>query len=114
MLYIFVPVICVLHVAIGKCKIIFSSILHETVSTMKAIHEEKCTALNGGSPMHPELLSELEKEIPIIRTAQGYADGVGNAVPIGQRGEIWTRTYTTMTGYFNDSEKTNETITSSS
>ncbi|CAF4232420.1 unnamed protein product [Rotaria sordida] len=78
--------------------------------------------------MHPELLSELEKEIPIIRTAQGYgslgrcmqcleikvADGVGNAVPIGQRGEIWTRSYTTMTDYFNDPEKTSETITSSS
>ncbi|CAF4274697.1 unnamed protein product, partial [Rotaria sordida] len=81
----------------------------------------------GGSPMHPELLSELEKEIPIIRTAQGYgslercmqcleikvADGVGNAVPISQRGEIWKRSYTTMTGYFNDREKTSETITSS-
>ncbi|CAF1250888.1 unnamed protein product [Rotaria sordida] len=42
------------------------------------------------------------------------ADGVGNAVPTGQRGEIWTRSSTIMTDYFNDSEKTSETITSSS
>ncbi|CAF1262419.1 unnamed protein product [Rotaria sordida] len=42
------------------------------------------------------------------------ADGVGNAIPTGQRGEIWTRSYTTMTDYFNDPEKTSETITSSS
>ncbi|CAF1431140.1 unnamed protein product [Rotaria sordida] len=68
---------------------------------MKTIHEEKCTALNGSLGRCMQCL-----EIKV-------ADGVGNAVPIGQRGEIWTRSYTTMTDYFNDPEKTSETITSS-
>ncbi len=41
------------------------------------------------------------------------ADQEGNPVPIGQQGEIWARGYPIMTGYFNDPEKTKETITSS-
>jgi fatty-acyl-CoA synthase len=41
------------------------------------------------------------------------ADRDGNAVPIGQQGEIWARGYPIMVGYYNDPEKTKETLTSS-
>ena len=41
------------------------------------------------------------------------ADRQGNAVPVGQQGEIWARGYPIMTGYYNDPEKTKETITPS-
>ena len=32
-------------------------------------------------------------------------------LPVGQEGEIWTRGYTTMLGYYNDEQKTKESIT---
>jgi fatty-acyl-CoA synthase len=41
------------------------------------------------------------------------ADKEGNPVPIGQQGEIWARGYLIMAGYYNDPEKTKETITPS-
>ena len=41
------------------------------------------------------------------------ADENGNAVPIGQQGEIWTRGYPIMVGYYNDPEKTKEALTPS-
>jgi fatty-acyl-CoA synthase len=179
MFHIFAEVVGVLSAAVGKCTIIFPNILPDTVSTMKAIHEEKCTALIGApiifrdilahpdrkkydlsslvygglgaSPMNPEFLRQLEKEIPITRVAQGYGmtescalltgsmwagdedqkrrhgsvglcvqrleikivDQDGNPVPIGQQGEIWARGFATMVGYYNDPEKTKETITPS-
>jgi fatty-acyl-CoA synthase len=40
------------------------------------------------------------------------ADRNGNAVPIGQQGEIWARGYPIMSGYYGDPEKTRDTITS--
>jgi fatty-acyl-CoA synthase len=177
MFHIFAEVVGVLNVAVAKCKIIFPAILPDTLSTMKAIHEEKCTALIGApiifrdilnhpdrkkyefssliygglgaSPMHIDFLRQLEKELPVERIAQGYgmtenaaflssgmwagdedpkrrlgslgrcmqrleikvADKDGNAIPIGQEGEIWTRGYPIMTGYYNDPEKTKEALT---
>ncbi|CAF1494058.1 unnamed protein product [Adineta steineri] len=179
MFHIFSEVVGVLNVAVAKCKIVFPAILPDTVSTMKAIHEEKCTALIGApiifrdilghpekknydlsslafailgaSPMHISFLRQLEKEIPITRVSQGYgmtengglftsgmsagdedpkhrlgslgkcmqglevkiADEQGNAVPIGQQGEIWMRGFPIMLGYDNDPEKTKETLTPS-
>jgi fatty-acyl-CoA synthase len=179
MFHIFAEMLGVLSIAVAKCKIIFPAILPDTVATIQAIHEEKCTALIGApiiyrdilmhpdrkkydlssllfsiiaaSPVHPDFLRRLEKEIPIERIAQGYgmtentasltsgmwagdkdparrhgsvgrgmqgleikvADQEGNPVPIGQQGEIWARGYPIMTGYFNDPEKTKETITPS-
>ncbi len=179
MFHMFSEVVGVLNVAVAKCKIIFPAILPDTLSTMQAIHEEKCTALIGApiifrdmlnhpdrkkydlssltfaaigaSPMHPDFLRQLEKEIPIKRVAQGYgmtenaailtsamwagdddpkrrlgslgrcmqrlevkvADPEGNAVPIGEQGEIWARGYPIMVGYYNDPEKTKSTLTSS-
>ncbi|CAF4252339.1 unnamed protein product [Adineta steineri] len=41
------------------------------------------------------------------------ADEQGNAVPIGQQGEIWMRGFSVMRGYYNDPEKTKETLTPS-
>jgi len=177
MFHIFAEVIGALSAAVGKCTVVFPSILPDTVSTMKAIHEEKCTTLLGApiifrdilthpdrkkydlssleygglgaSPIQPEFLRQLEKEIPITRVAQGYgmtescailtgsmwagdqnpklrheslgccmerleikiADENGNPVPIGQQGEIWGRGFSMMVGYYNDPEKTKETIT---
>lgn len=179
MFHIFSEVVGVLNAAVAKCKIIFPASLPDTVSTMKSIHEEKCTALIGApiifrdilghpdrkqydlsslqfgalgaSPMHPDFLQQLEQELPVKRLSQGYgmtenaalltsglwagdedprrrqgslgrvmqrleikvADDSGNAVPIGQQGEIWARGYPIMSGYYNDPEKTKETLTPS-
>lgn len=177
MFHIFAEVVGLLNIAVSKCQIIVPAILPDTVSTMKAISEEKCTALIGApiifrdmlnhpdkkkydlsslefgalgaSPMHPDFLRQLEKEIPVTRLSQGYgmtenaalltsglwagdddpqrrlgslgrcmqgieikvADSEGNAVPIGERGEIWARGYPIMSGYYGDPEKTRETLT---
>ena len=179
MFHIFSEVVGILNVAIAQCKVVFPAILPDTVSTMKAIHEEKCTTLLGApiifrdilnhpdrknydfsslefgalgaSPMHIDFLRRLEKELPIVRVAQGYgmtensaflsggfwagdedperrlgsmglclqrlevkvADPEGNPVPIGKQGEICARGYPIMVGYYNDPEKTKETITPS-
>ncbi len=100
MFHMFSEIVGVLNIAVAKCKIIFPAILPDTVSTMQAVDEEKCTALLGApiifrdiltypdkkkydlsslsfaaigaAPMHPSFLSQLEKEIPITRVAQGY------------------------------------------
>ncbi|KAL7043690.1 hypothetical protein ACKWTF_001627 [Chironomus riparius] len=37
-------------------------------------------------------------------------DKDGNSVPFGQPGELWVRGYSTMLGYWNDPEKTNEVL----
>jgi fatty-acyl-CoA synthase len=179
MFHIFAEMVGVLSIAVAKCKIIFPAILPDTLSTMQAIHEEKCTALIGApiifrdilthpdrkkydlssllfsligaSPVHIDFVRQLEKEIPIKRISQGYgmtenaasltsgmfagdedpkrrlgslgrclqrveikvADKEGNPVPIGQQGEICARGYLIMAGYYNDPEKTKETITPS-
>lgn len=38
------------------------------------------------------------------------ADEQGNALPVGQQGEVWTRGYSVMQGYWNDDERTEESI----
>ena len=100
MFHIFCEVVGLLNIAVANCKIIFPNILPDTVSTMKAIQEEKCTSLIGApiifrdilthpdrkqydlssllysiigaSPVHFDFLRQLEKEIPIKRISQGY------------------------------------------
>jgi fatty-acyl-CoA synthase len=100
MFHIFSEAVDVLSVAISKCQIVFPAILPDPVATMRAIHEEKCTALIGApiiyrdilnhpdrkkydlsslvysavgaSPVHIDFLRQLEKEIPIKRVAQLY------------------------------------------
>jgi fatty-acyl-CoA synthase len=37
-------------------------------------------------------------------------DEEGNTVPLGETGELWTRGYCVMPGYWNDEEKTKETL----
>jgi fatty-acyl-CoA synthase len=37
-------------------------------------------------------------------------DEQGNAVPVGERGELWTRGYSVMRGYWNEEENTRDTI----
>ena len=37
-------------------------------------------------------------------------DEAGNTVPCGVTGELWTRGYSVMAGYWNDEERTNETL----
>ncbi|CAF2373629.1 unnamed protein product [Rotaria sp. Silwood2] len=177
--HIFAEVVGVLNAAVAKCQVVFPAILPDTVSTMQAIHEEKCTALIGApiifrdilthpdrkkydlsslvysalgaSPMHYDFLRQLETEIPIKRVSQGYgltensalltsgmwaddddpkrrlgslgkcmqrleikvANQEGNAVPIGQQGEIWARGYPIMVGYYGDQDKTQEALTPS-
>jgi fatty-acyl-CoA synthase len=108
MFHMFSEIVGVLNVAVAKCKAIFPAILPDTLSTMQAIHEEKCTALIGApiifrdilthpdrkkydlsslvfggigaSPMHIDFLRQLEKEIPIKRIAQGYGMTENTAV----------------------------------
>jgi fatty-acyl-CoA synthase len=100
MFHIFSEVVGVLSVVMSKCQIVFPAILPDAVATMRAIDEEKCTALIGApiifrdilnhpdrkkydlsslvysalgaSPMHIDFLRQLEKEIPINRVAQVY------------------------------------------
>jgi fatty-acyl-CoA synthase len=100
MFHIFSEVVGVLSAATSKCQIVFPAILPDPVATMRAIHEEKCTALIGApiiysdilnhpdrkkydlsslvfsaigaSPVHVDFLRRLEKEIPIKRIAQVY------------------------------------------
>ncbi|CAF4730260.1 unnamed protein product, partial [Rotaria sp. Silwood2] len=100
MFHMFAEVVGVLNAAVAKCQVVFPAILPDTVSTMQAIHEEKCTALIGApiifrdilthpdrkkydlssltfgalgaSPMHYDFLRQLETEIPIKRVSQGY------------------------------------------
>jgi long-subunit acyl-CoA synthetase (AMP-forming) len=38
-------------------------------------------------------------------------DENGQVVPVNTRGELWTRGYSTMLKYWNDDEKTAQTIT---
>ncbi|CAF1113515.1 unnamed protein product [Rotaria sordida] len=100
MFHILAEVCAILNVAVAKCKVIFPSILPDTLSTMRAIDEEKCTALLGppiifrdilmhpekknydlsslvyaglgASSVHIDFMRRVEKEFPIIRTVQGY------------------------------------------
>jgi fatty-acyl-CoA synthase len=100
MFHIFSEVVGVLSVVTSKCQIVFPAILPDPVATMRAIHEEKCTALIGApiiyrdilnhpdrkqydlsslvysavgaSPVHIDFLRQLEKEIPIKRIGQLY------------------------------------------
>lgn len=100
MFHIFSEMVGVLNAAVAKCHITFPAILPDTVSTMRAIHEEKCTALigapiifrdilthpdrkkynlsslafglSGASPMHIDFLLQLEKEFPIQRMGQAF------------------------------------------
>ncbi|CAF4019400.1 unnamed protein product, partial [Rotaria sp. Silwood1] len=100
MFHIFAATSGVLNVAVANCKVIFPAVLPDTVATMRAIHEEKCTALIGAPIifsdilMHPDrkkydlsslvyggsgatslqidFLRQVEKEFPITRMVQGY------------------------------------------
>ncbi|CAF1334814.1 unnamed protein product [Adineta ricciae] len=100
MFHIFAEISGVLNVAVGKCQVIFPAVLPDTVATMRAIHEEKCTALIGAPIifrdilMHPDrqkydlsslayggtgattlefdFLRQIEREFPITRMVQGY------------------------------------------
>ncbi|CAF1578319.1 unnamed protein product [Adineta ricciae] len=40
-------------------------------------------------------------------------DQEGNTVPVGESGEIWARGFPIMSGYYNDTDKTRETVTES-
>ncbi|UJR18230.1 hypothetical protein I4U23_005129 [Adineta vaga] len=100
MFHIFAEISGVLNVAVGKCQVIFPAALPDTVATMRAIHEEKCTALigapiiyrdilmhpdrkkynlssltyggTGATTLHIDFLQQIEKEFPITRMVQGY------------------------------------------
>ena len=100
MFHIFAEISGVLNVAVAKCQVTFPAVLPDTVATMRAIHEEKCTALIGAPVifrdilMHPDrkkydlsslayggsgatalqvdFLRQIEKEFPITRMVQGY------------------------------------------
>ncbi|CAF0850171.1 unnamed protein product [Adineta steineri] len=90
----------VLNVAVAQCTIVFPAVLSDTVATMQAIEEEKCTAVIGApvifrnilthpdknkydlsslsygqlgaSPIDSEFLRQLEREIPITHVDQIY------------------------------------------
>ncbi len=57
----------------------------------------------------------IEKRVGTVgravpRVEVKLVDGAGQVVPIGEKGEICTRGYSVMLGYWNDEEKTRETI----
>lgn len=100
MFHIFAEISGVLNVAVGKCQVTFPATLPDTIATMRAIHEEKCTALigapiifrdilmhpdrrkydlssleyggTGATTLHIDFLRQVEKEFPIKRMVQGY------------------------------------------
>ncbi|CAF2020017.1 unnamed protein product [Rotaria magnacalcarata] len=100
MFHIYGEAVGVLNIAVGKCQIIFPDILPNPVATMRAIHEEKCTAMIGATiiyrdilthpdkkkydlsslifgelganPVHKDFLRQIEEEFPIKRVSQGY------------------------------------------
>ena len=58
----------------------------------------------------------LEKRVSTVGRVHPHvevkiADENGNAVPVGQRGELMTRGYSVMKGYWNEPEKTAESVT---
>ena len=108
MFHIFSEAVGVLGAALSPCQTIFPAILPDPVATMRAIDEEKCTALIGApiifrdilnhpdrsrfnlssleyaglgaSPVYPDFLRLLEKEFPIKRTAQLYGMTENSAI----------------------------------
>ena len=52
----------VLNTAVARCKIIFPAILPDTLSTMQAINEEKCTALLGAPIILRDLLMHPDRK----------------------------------------------------
>jgi len=63
MFHICSEIVGVLNIAVAKCKIIFPPILSDAVSTMKTIHEEKCTLLIGTPIIFRDILKHPDKKI---------------------------------------------------
>jgi fatty-acyl-CoA synthase len=100
MFHIFSEVVGVMSIITTKCQIVFPAILPDPMATMRAIQEEKCTAMIGApiifrdilnhpdrkkydlsslvysglgaSPMHIDFLRQIQNEFPIKRVAQLY------------------------------------------
>ncbi len=153
---------------------IFPGEAFESLATIRALADEKCTAVYGVPTMYVAMLEELENgnfdlssmrtgimsgapcpidimkrvyaemNMPQVTTAYGMTetspvsfqcfvddptekrcetvgrvhphlevkivDGEGNTVPVGEKGELCTAGYSVMTGYWNDEERTAESI----
>lgn len=100
MFHIFSEAVGVLNAALFKCQTTFPAILPDPLATMKAIDEDKCTAIIGApiifrdilnhpmrkkfnlssllyaglgaTPIHVDFLKEIETSFPIQRAAQLY------------------------------------------
>ena len=100
MFHIFSEIVGVLNILTDKNQTVFPDILPNPVATMRAVDEEKCTALIGApiifrdilhhpdrskfdlsslvycalgaSPMHIDFLREIEQKFPVKRVAQLY------------------------------------------
>jgi fatty-acyl-CoA synthase len=105
--HIFGEVAGALNINVPKYFTVFPSILPDTVETMRAVQEEKCTALLGApiifrdilsharkkefdmssllfgiigaAPVNPVLIEQLEREIPIKTISQGYGQTENSA-----------------------------------
>ncbi|CAF4062227.1 unnamed protein product, partial [Rotaria sordida] len=105
--HIFGEIAGTLNINAPKYLTTFPSILPDTFETMRAIHEEKCTALIGApiifrdilahpkrkefdmssllfgilgaAPVNPALVEQLEREIPIKTISQGYGQTENSA-----------------------------------
>jgi fatty-acyl-CoA synthase len=153
---------------------VFPNDAYEPISTLKAVQEERCTALHGvptmfvneldhpqfnefdvsslrtgliaGAPCPEELMTRIIDDMHMENVLIGYGqtelspvnhmtlpddsfenrtqtvgrpiphievkivDENDRVVPVGEQGEICTRGYSVMKGYWNDPEKTAETI----
>ena len=100
MFHIFSEVVGVMSPVTAKCQIVFPAILPSPVATMRAIEEEKCTTMIGApiiyrdildhpdrkkydlssleygaigaSPVHVDVLRQIENDFPLKRIAQVY------------------------------------------
>ncbi|CAF4379087.1 unnamed protein product, partial [Rotaria magnacalcarata] len=62
MFHIFSEMAGVLNAAVAPCHLTFPAVLPDTIATMRAIHEEKCTALIGAPIIFRDILTHPDRK----------------------------------------------------
>ncbi len=92
-------------------------IMRRTVSDMHMTEVTICYGMTETSPVsfQSNVDDTLEKRVTTVGRVHPHlqvkiVDGEGGTVPIGQQGELCTHGYSVMQGYWNDEERTTESI----